>query len=79
MKESRQFLAAHKEFELLSEYPACTTLINEYMRNDIERANAQPGTYPIVYDCIDPSPFYDYEDINDQYIDERDAIELPTP
>ena len=35
--------------------------------------------YPVVYDCIEPSPFYDLEDPNDQYIDERDVIELPNP
>jgi hypothetical protein len=32
-----------------------------------------------VYDCIEPSPFYETDDPNDQYIDERDAIELPSP
>ena len=29
----------------------------------------------VVYDCIDPSPFY--ENSNDPYIDENDLIELP--
>jgi hypothetical protein len=74
MKENRNFLTAHKEFELLSEYPACSSFVNEYIRNDIDRSNASFGTYPVVYDCLDPSPFYEGEE--DLYIDEKDAIEL---
>jgi hypothetical protein len=30
----------------------------------------------VVYDCIEASPYYE-EDSNNQFIDERDAIELP--
>ena len=79
MKENRQFITNHREFELMSEYPACTALLNEYIRNDNDRANAQPNVFPIVYDCIDPSPYYDSDDPNDMFIDERDAIDLPNP
>lgn len=35
--------------------------------------------YPCVYDCIEFSPFYDIDDPNDQYYDERDAIEVSPP
>ena len=32
--------------------------------------------HPVVYDCIEPSPYYE-DDPNNPYIDEKDAIELP--
>lgn len=79
VKESRKLLTSHKEFEPLSEYPASPGLLSEYIRNDSDRANAPPCTYPIVYDCTDLSPHYNSEDPFDQYIDEKDAIELPPP
>jgi|LauGreDrversion4_2_1035121.scaffolds.fasta_scaffold77633_3 hypothetical protein len=34
------------------------------------------GHYPVVYDCIEPSPYYEDDPAN-PFIDERDAIELP--
>lgn len=37
---------------------------------------ASQGHYPVVYDCIEPSPYYEEDSVN-PYIDERDAIELP--
>ena len=43
----------------------------------MERANAPIGIHPVVYDCLEMSPFYDIEDPNDQYIDEKDAIDVP--
>jgi cytosolic carboxypeptidase protein 2/3 len=75
MKEKRHFITAHKEFEPLSDQVVPSFLLDEYLRNDQERAMMGPGQYPVVYDCIEPSPFY--EDSTDPYIDDRDAIELP--
>ena len=61
----------------MSEHLAAPYLVDEYIYNDNERANAYNGPYPVVYDCIDPSPFYDPSDPEDIYIDEKDLIELP--
>ena len=74
MKEKRHFITTHKEFEPLSDQVVPTYLLDEYLKNDNEHALAPIGQYPVVYDCIEPSPFYDE---HDPYIDERDAIELP--
>jgi len=52
------------------------TLLDEYLRNDQERAVASTGQFPVVYDCIETSPYYD-DDPNNPFIDEKDAIELP--
>lgn len=51
-------------------------MVEEYARLDCERL-ANPSSYPnkIVYDCIDPSPFYDSQ--SDPYFDENELIELP--
>lgn len=38
MKERRIFNRNHKEFELLSEYSVPPLLLDEYVRNDNERA-----------------------------------------
>lgn len=46
------------------------------MKNDVDRAAAPMGQFPVVYDCIEPSPYYD-DPMTDPYIDDRDAIELP--
>lgn len=43
LKERRIFLKTHKEFELLSEYSIPPLLLDEYVRNDSERANALPN------------------------------------
>jgi len=55
-------------------YSAKSSLQDEYSRIDFERVQ-DPSKYlnKIVYDCIDPSPFYE----SDTYIDEADAIEIP--
>jgi hypothetical protein len=58
-KERRNFITAHKEFELLSENPAPPFMIDQFIYYDGERANALPSQYPIVYDCIDSSPYYE--------------------
>ena len=50
-------------------------MMDEYIRNDSDRANGHHG-YQTVFDSVDTSPFYDN---SEQYIDERDLIELPPP
>lgn len=77
-KERRNihFVKGTKELEPLSDQVITATLLDEYLRNDQERAAASPGQFPVVYDCIETSPYYE-EDPNNPYIDERDAIELP--
>ena len=43
---------------------------------DIENGGTATGqNTKIVYDCVDPSPFY--ENSKESYFDENDAIELP--
>lgn len=51
-------------------------LLDEYVKNDSERALVPVSQQVVVYDCIEQSPFYE-DPINDPFIDERDAIELP--
>jgi hypothetical protein len=49
----------------------------EFARQDAERMN-NPNIISmnrVVYDCIDPSPFY--ENASEPYIDENDLIDLP--
>lgn len=78
LKERREFLSAHKEFELLSEYNTPSYMVDEYIQNDAERAACPFGHFPIVFDCIEPSPFYDADP--EPYIDEMDAIDIaPLP
>ena len=76
MRERRHFIHTHKEFEPLNEQVIPNHLLDEYIKLDSDRACAPNGQYPIVYDCIEASPFYE-DNINDPFIDERDAIELP--
>jgi hypothetical protein len=48
----------------------------EFARLDAERMN-NPNSISmnrVVYDCIDPSPFY--ENPNEPYIDENDLIDI---
>ena len=53
-----------------------STVADDYIRNDSDRANNNVGT--VVYDYVDISPYY--ENIaGDMYIDEKDLIELPAP
>lgn len=42
-KERRHFISSHKEFELLSEQSVPQYVLDEYIRNDLEKGNAQPG------------------------------------
>jgi hypothetical protein len=53
-------------------------ILDEYIRNDQERANAPSGQFPVVYDCIETSQHYDEEELKAHpQIDEKDVIELP--
>jgi hypothetical protein len=48
----------------------------EFARVDGERlSNTSSYSNKIVYDCLDPSPFYDN---SNPYLDENDFIELPS-
>lgn len=78
MKDRRQihFVQGHKESEPLSDATLSPVILDEYIRNDQERANAPAGQFPVVYDCLEASPYYEDEP-GTLYIDERDAIELP--
>jgi hypothetical protein len=76
-KEKRHFIAHHKEFEPLSDQVVPTYLVDEFVRNDAERAALPQGHYPVVYDCIENSPYYADAGSDHPYIDEREAIELP--
>ena len=50
-------------------------MAEEYARQDGERlVNPQNYMNKIVYDCVDPSPFYEGE----PYLDDADLIELPS-
>lgn len=42
-KERRLFIPNHKEFELLSEQIISPSLLDEYVRNDMERSSASMG------------------------------------
>jgi hypothetical protein len=52
-KERRNFITNHKEFELLSEYSATPSQLNEYIRNDIEWSSGYNSSHTLVYDCIE--------------------------
>ena len=75
-KERRQtqFIPGHKEFEPLSEQTINNYLLEEYIKNDSERANS--SLQSVVYDCIEMSPHYDVDPAQ-PFIDEKDLIDLP--
>ena len=85
MKDRPRFREDHKEFEpihcmnvssivLKSVQPY---LVEEFARQDSEKLmNGQSGPNKIVYDCIDPSPYYDSS--QDPYMDDNDLIEMPS-
>jgi hypothetical protein len=57
-------------------------LLEEYQKNDADRTINCPSsqTFPVVFDYIEQSPYYDGENSKfGPYIDEKDHIELPTP
>lgn len=59
--------------EPLNDKTTPTTLVDEYVLADSERANNCIGT--VIYDSVDPSPHYDGT-TNDLYIDDRELIEM---
>jgi hypothetical protein len=75
------FIMNQKEFEPLLERGISPLLLDEYIRNDADRSvNAGNLTFPVVYDYIENSPFYEGENLKyGPYIDDRDLIELPNP
>lgn len=76
------FIFDYSEQEPVVTQPVPSDLVEMYARNDAERAqNAGPNmTLQVVYDSIEPSPYYDGENSKyGPYIDERDFIELPNP
>lgn len=75
MKMPHQFIPQHPEQEPLTEQSCPPALMEEYIRNDTERANG-PTTFPTVFDSVDASPFYE---AGECYIDEKELIELPPP
>ena len=80
MKEhGHNFIPHQKEFEPLSDRSMGQHLVDEYMRNDTDRCvNCGTITYPVVYDFIETSPYYDDSKLG-PYIEEKDLIELPNP
>ena len=75
------FVSHQKEFEPLAERPITQQLLEEYIRNDQDRCvNCGNTTFPIVYDYLETSPYYDGENSKfGPYIDEKELIELPNP
>lgn len=75
------FIPAVKEKEYLVEQGVTGFMLDEYMRNDAERSvNSTNATYPVVFDYVDPSPYYEGENRSlGPYIDEKDLIMLPSP
>ena len=73
------FISAQKEFEPIVDRPISQELLNEYVQRDQDRTtNAGPNlTFPVVYDSVEPSPYYEGEFSKfGPYIDEKDLIEL---
>jgi len=78
MKLTTAFISQHKEAEPLNTKPCPSSLMEEYVANDNERANNPISQNSIVYDSVEMSPMYD-NTVYDLYIDEHELIELPPP
>lgn len=73
------FLIDQLEFEPLADRMISQSLIDEYTNDEADRT-ASGQSFPVVYDYIDQSPYYDGENQKyGPYIDEKDLIELPNP
>ena len=75
------FIKNEKDFESLQN-KISESILDEYISNDQNRSSciSQNTTYPVVYDYIEQSPYYDGENSKfGPYIDEKDLIELPNP
>ena len=76
------FLAHQKEFEPLVERPIHASVLEEHIRNDADRSVncAANVTFPVVYDYLESSPYYDGDGgRHGPYMDEKHLIELPNP
>lgn len=71
MKQTTKFIQAVPHEEPLSDTTCSQILLDEYITNDADHNNNNTGS--VVYDSVDPSPFYE----NEVYIDESLLIELP--
>lgn len=71
------FIRTQKEYEPLGDRGIGQMLLDEYVKNEEDRIKPNL-TFPVVYDYIEQSPFYNDEK-HGPYIDEKDAIELPNP
>lgn len=71
------FIRSQKEYEPLGDRGIGQMLLDEYVKNEEDRIKPNL-TFPVVYDYIEQSPFYNDEK-HGPYIDEKDAIELPNP
>ncbi len=70
LAERPRFIETHKEFEPV--HTCSPSLADDYLRQDNERLASQLGTAnKIVYDCIDPSPFYESQS---DFINEADLV-----
>ena len=56
----------------------CTNpcIAEEFSRLDAERLQSQSDVAKVVFDCQDPSPYYD--SCGEAYFDETEAVEIPT-
>ena len=84
------FCLNHREFEPLNDFSNKSDtfentrprMLEEYIRNDADHSVncSSSQTFPVVYDYVEPSPFYDGENAKyGPYINEKDLIELPNP
>jgi len=74
------FVTKQKEYEPLAERPASQQLLDEYIKNDADRSVNCTCTFPVVYDYVENSPYYEGENAkHGPYVDEKDLIELPNP
>ena len=55
------FIKEQKEFEPLSDRGISQALLDEYIKNDADRSVNCSTTFPVVYDYIEQSPFYEGE------------------
>lgn len=75
------FIQSERDREPLVEHGVAPFVLDEYIRNDADRSsNAGSITFPVVYDYMEQSPYYEGEGKqHGPYIDEKDFIELPSP
>jgi len=73
------FIAPQKEVEPLDDRSVPHSKLEEYIRQEIERTSSSTP-FQVVYDSIEPSPYYDGEAAkHGPFIDEKEIIELSNP